>query len=137
MIVARRTERTSRAARRLAFTLMEVMVVVAILVILASVAGVAVFKYLDDANESAAKLKIQSIETAVNSYKLKHGDFPQSLEALTVQSDAGSHAYLEQRDIIDPWGKEYQYNPGQLSTTGKPYIGTTTPSGAPISNQQQ
>ncbi len=126
----------NRVARRAAFTLMEVMVVVAILVILASVASVAIFRSLDDANESAAKLQITSIETAVTSYRLnpKHGVFPQTLQELTTQSDANTKAYLEQKDILDPWKQPFQYDPGTLSPTGKPHIFTTAPNGTVISN---
>jgi len=133
MIVSRLPARTSRAARRVAFTLMEVMVVVAILVILASVASVAVFGYLDTANEKAARLKIANIESAVTSYKLDHGSFPTSLQELTV-AEGGKHALLEADTILDPWQKPFQYDPGQLSQSGKPKIWTTTEGGTPISN---
>jgi general secretion pathway protein G len=133
MIVARRVARTNRLARRAAFTLMEVMVVVAILVILASVGSVAVFKYLEDANESKAKLQIANIETAVKAHKIKNGEFPQSLEVLTVM-EGGKPAALDANDIRDPWGKEYQYLPGTTNTKGTPKIMTTTPNGLVIAN---
>jgi general secretion pathway protein G len=134
MIVARPVTQATRAARRAAFTLMEVMVVVTILVILASVAGVAVFKYLDDANESAAKLKITNIEMAASSYKLKHGTFPPSLQDLCAVEQGATAAYLEEKDILDPWGNLFQYDPSHLSPTGKPHIFTVSPGGAQLGN---
>jgi general secretion pathway protein G len=133
MIVARRVARGTRTARRAAFTLMEVMVVVAILVILASVGSVAVFKYLEEANESKARLQIANIETAVKSYKISHGDFPQSLEVLT-QMEGGKPAALDHNDIMDPWNKEFQYMPGQTNTKGVPKIYTVSPNNIEITN---
>lgn len=125
--------RTTRVAGRGGFTLMEVLVVVAILVILASVGSVAVFKYLDDAKESNARLQIANIETAVKAYKISHGDFPSSLEVLTVP-DGGKPAALDRNDITDPWGNEFQYQPQAVSSKGIPKIATQAPSGLVIAN---
>jgi type II secretory pathway pseudopilin PulG len=110
-----------------------VLVVVAILVILASVGSVAVFKYLDEAKESKAQLQITNIDSAVMAYKLKHGDFPQSLEVLCT-AEPGKTAALDRNDIIDPWGNEFQYLPQTQNTKGHPKILTTTPAGLSIAN---
>jgi len=106
--------------RRAAFTLMEVLVVVAILVILAGI-GIAVFRYMDTGKEGAAKLQIKNIETAVTSYQVKNSHWPDSLIVLTQPSD-GTAAYLEVKELTDPWGRPYEYHPEQLSATGKPLI---------------
>jgi hypothetical protein len=46
---------------------------------------------------------------AVESYKLKYGDWPTSLHALTqVQSD-GTPPFMEAKSLYDPWGHEYMY----------------------------
>ena len=137
MIVTRNTHRQARALQRGGFTLMEVMVVAAILVILAGVGSVALFRYLDDAKENTARLGIAKIETAIGGYRNSHGDqFPPNLQVLTVPEN-GKASYLEPSDIIDPWGKEFQFNPQQTSNSGKPFVGTTTPGGLTISNQPQ
>ncbi|HZT80373.1 MAG TPA: type II secretion system protein GspG [Gemmataceae bacterium] len=136
-MLARNLDKSSaRAARRAAFTLMEVLVVMAILVILASVGGVAVFKYLEVSKEKAAKLQIKTIENAVEAYYTDTGDYPQSLQAL-LQPDENGRTYLEQKDLTDPWGKPYQYNPQNLSNSGKPIISTTNRNGQPIANYGQ
>src|SRR5262249_45737509 len=67
-----------RATRRRAFTLMEVLVVVAIIVVLAGV-GVAVFRYLDESKEKIALAGTKKLETAVTSYQMSNGQFPDSL----------------------------------------------------------
>lgn len=135
MIVARHAAvRSARAGTRAGFTLMEVMVVAAILVILAGVGSYALFSYLDDAKERAARANIAKIETAVMNYKLTHGNFPDNIEILTQQQGSKA-AYLERTDLIDPWEHPYVYNPADLSATGKPLITAQSPSGTVISNR--
>jgi len=100
---------------------MEVLVVVAILVILAGI-SVGVFAYLDTAKERAAKLQIKNIEQAVTAYSLSHdGNFPDSLQVLT-QGENGKRAYLDQKDLMDPWNHPYQYDHSQQSPKGIPLI---------------
>jgi len=131
MIVARNTRAGARAAKRAGFTLMEVLVVVAILVILASVAGFAAFRYFGESQEDAARLKITKLETAVNAYKLKRYNFPASLDSLAMPED-GKPAYLEEKDLFDPWGQKFEYDPNNLGTTGKPYIFTKNPANGEV-----
>jgi general secretion pathway protein G len=132
MIVRSHAQHATRAVSRAAFTLMEVLVVVAILVILAGVGSVAVFKYMDDAKENAARLGIAKIEQAAISYKTKHGEFPQSLQELTKVE--GSGAYLEDKDLLDPWNQPYIYNPSELHPQSRrPHISAQGPDGL-ISN---
>jgi hypothetical protein len=63
-----------------------------------------------------------------------HGTFPANLGVLT-QPEAGKSAALEEKDLVDPWGNQFTYNPGDLSATGRPLISTTAPSGVTISNR--
>jgi general secretion pathway protein G len=126
-----------KPTRRNAFTLMEVLVVVAILVVLAGI-GIGVFAYLDSSKEKAAQLQIRNIETAVVNYKMDHGSFPDSLQVLTVPQD-GKAAYLEQKDLMDPWGRQFQYDQSKPSPKGYPLIssqGANPGSSKPIANHQ-
>jgi hypothetical protein len=68
-----------------------------------------------------AQAQVKNLELAVLKYKLDHGAFPQSLEALTEVID-GKPAYVEKKDLNDPWDRPYQYDPMQLDSTGKPLI---------------
>jgi general secretion pathway protein G len=135
MIVTRHAAvRSPAAQRRRGFTLMEVMVVAAILVILAGVGSVALFRYLDDAKVSTAKMQIHTIENAVVGYRTSHGEFPQNLQAL-CQAQGGSPAYLEEKDIVDPWGNMFVYDPQAKSPSGKPHISVAqSPTGETIAN---
>jgi len=113
--------RDLKRSPRVGFTLMEVLVVVAILVVLASI-GIVVFRYLDDANEKVAKLGIKNIDTAISAYKMQHGDWPANLQVLTMP-EGGKAAYLEEQNLVDPWGRPYLYHPEQPNPrTGKPLI---------------
>jgi general secretion pathway protein G len=106
--------RSARRAARRAFTLMEVLVVVAIIFILASVSTVVVFRYLDESRERIAKSGVKTLETAVNAYKITHGDYPPNLQVLTVASD-GKPAPLAAEALIDPWQREYVYEPQNIN----------------------
>jgi len=117
-MILQKTDR--KRTPRTAFTLMEVLVVVAILVVLAGI-GVAVFRYLDESKEKIAMMGAKNIEKAVEAYKLNNGDFPDNLQVLT-QPENGKAAYLEDKDLLDPWGRPYQYDPSKRSKTQKPLI---------------
>src|SRR5436305_12104219 len=101
--------RARRAAGRGGFTLLEVMLVVAILVILAGTGGVVYFRYMDEAKNGTAKMGVHSLETAVNAYYFKNGDYPPNLQVLAQRQADGSPAYLEVSALLDPWGRPYNY----------------------------
>lgn len=135
MMLQQRRHRKRHA--RTGFTLMEVLVVVAILVVLAGI-GIGVFAYLDSSKEKAAQLAIKNLETAVMKYKLDHGEFPPDLQTLTVPTE-GKPAYLEKKDLLDPWNHPYQFDPSKKSPTGRPLIssqGVNPGSSPPIQNWQ-
>ena len=134
MILHQRSTRQAVVARRSAFTLLEVLVVVAIIVMLAGVGGYYFFQQYESAKNGKAKADVQGLNTLVVSYKLDHGDFPASLEALTQQVN-GMGPYCSPDKIRDPWGKVYQIDPNGPSHQGlKADIFTTTPKGVRISN---
>lgn len=117
-----------RAHARGGFTLMEMLVVVAILVVLAGAAVPIYMQYLDDAKVSRARIDVKMLTDACNAYKLKYGEFPQNLGQL-IQPPDGAKAYMEPTALVDPWNREYQYNPEgpNNSATGKPDIWSTGP----------
>jgi prepilin-type N-terminal cleavage/methylation domain-containing protein len=132
MIVTRHAvARSTRDATRGGFTLMEVLVVAAILVILAGTGTIVLFRYLEDARVSTAKLGVKNLETAVEGYKLSHGgQLPPNLEVLT-QAEAGRPAYIDVEGLKDPWQNLYIYEPNTTHPqTGKPLIYSGGPDGA-------
>jgi len=119
MILQQRRDRSS--SLRTGFTLMEVLVVVAILVILAGI-SIGLFAFLDQGKEGAAKLQIANLEKAVKAYSMGHnGNFPGSLQELT-QMEGGKKAYLDHKDLLDPWNRPFVYDQNQTSPKGDPLI---------------
>jgi general secretion pathway protein G len=122
------TARKQRALRRAGFTLMEVLVVVAILVVLAGTGGVVYMKYLDDAKKDIAKMNVQTIDDAVQSYKIRNGDYPTDLNVLTQPGQDGGAAVLEAKHLLDPWGRPIVYEPQNLHpSTHKPHVYSNGP----------
>ncbi|HZZ82525.1 MAG TPA: type II secretion system protein GspG [Gemmataceae bacterium] len=119
----------SMRQRRSAFTLMEMLVVVAIIVALAGIGGFFLLGALQGGQEDVARTQASgTLTTACTAYRLKHQQWPQSLQELT-QKDALGGPYLENQDaLIDPWGRPYQYDPsGPMNNGMKPDIWTTPP----------
>jgi general secretion pathway protein G len=111
--------RPSRDAR--GFTLLELMVVLLILAMLAAIAAPRVTKYLRQAKTQTAKIQVEALSAAVDSFHLDTGRFPSSSEGLNslLEKPAdGSNwdgPYVKKKDsLMDPWGHPYLYRyPGQ------------------------
>ena len=120
---------------RQGFTLMEVLVVVAIILILASLGGYYVMGQLAEARKSEAKVQVRTLQKACENYELNYRQRPSSLSVLLQKGDLGG-PYLTNRDVLlDPWGREYQYNAQGPRNNGMfPDIWTTDPDGKEIGN---
>jgi general secretion pathway protein G len=122
-----RPRNRSRVAARSAFTLLEVLIVVAILVVLAGVSSIYVFRFLDDAKIDTAKTKAITIAKVIQTYELRFGSAPESLQQL-IQPPDGGKPFIEPDALLDPWNKPYQYDPsGQHNGGVKPDVWTTHP----------
>jgi general secretion pathway protein G len=124
--------RPSRQTKRAAFTLMEIIVVVAIILILAG-AGVFVFtSVLDDQHVNRAKLDVNSLQKAVEVWKVKYRDYPQSLQVLAEPGPNGEAALVKDEGLTDPWGQPYMYDPSQRHPkTHVPHIWSNGPPSHP------
>jgi general secretion pathway protein G len=107
--------------RRRGFTLLELMVVLLILALLATIAAPRVTKSLRKAKAQTAKVQVDALGAAVDSFHVDTGRFPTSEEGLKAlidrpgDSPAWDGPYLKKRDsLVDPWGHPYLYRvPGQ------------------------
>src|SRR5438105_15128529 len=116
--------RSHRGEIRGGFTLMEMLVVVAIIVLLAAMAAPIVMGRLEDARKDRARIDSIQWAKAAEMYKLKYGDYPPNLEALTQRGQDGSDAFMETKHLLDPWGHQYMYQyPGTHNApAGKPDV---------------
>lgn len=102
------------------FTMIELLIVIVILGLLASLVAPKFFGQLGDAERGVAKAQMNAFETALDTYRLDVGSYPDSLEKLRK----GEHArwdgpYLPKDIPLDPWGNPYVYKtPGE---EGNPY----------------
>ena len=106
------------------FTLIELMVVIVILGILAGLIIPRIMGRPEEAKQLKAKIQIESLETALNLYKLDNGAYPdteQGLQALIEKPETGmlpkkwrKGGYLEKGKLPkDPWGNDFIYlSPG-------------------------
>lgn len=112
-----------RARMQAGFTLIEVMVVVMIIAILAAVVVPRVMDRPEQAREIRAKQDVQSIQNAMDLYRLDNGSYPsqkQGIAALIskpsgdpVPMNYAADGYLKIKPV-DPWGHAYHYdNPGK------------------------
>jgi general secretion pathway protein G len=108
------------AQSRQGFTLVEILVVVLIITILATVVGIRVANQPGEARIAAAKAQLVVFRTALNLYRMNHGQVPaaaQGLEALCrcptrppVPQGYPEEGYIESRTVPkDPWGRPYVY----------------------------
>ncbi len=99
------------------FSLVELLIVMIIIGLLASIVGPAMFGKADGAKVDTAKAQMQLLGTAIDTYRLDVGDFPETLDGLTKST--GRHwdgPYMPRSVPLDPWENPYFYQ-----RTGKTY----------------
>ena len=97
------------------FSLMELLVVMVILGLLASLVGPAMFGKVDSSKVKTAQTQIQLLSTALDTFRLDVGDYPDQLSELRASDKRGwDGPYLPKAIPLDPWGNPYVYQkPGQ------------------------
>ena len=101
-------KRIAREALRQGFTLIEILVVVAIIGMLGAVAVPAYMNHVKESRIETTRLLISNVEFALQTYNMKHGKYPDSLEVLTQAPDEDSDPLLD-GEPVDPWGNELKY----------------------------
>lgn len=97
------------------FTLIELLIVIVIIGLLASLVAPAMFSKVSSSQKKTAAAQMQMFETALDTYRLDNGDYPDSLEELR-KSDKSTWdgPYLPKELPLDPWGNPYAYKkPGE------------------------
>jgi general secretion pathway protein G len=113
------------------FTLLELLVVMVIIGLLVGLVGPRFFGQIGKSETQVAKAQLDSIEKALDQYRLDAGQYPttqQGLAALVVKPDDAARwagPYLKREAPPDPWGRPYVYRaPGakgefELLTLGR------------------
>jgi general secretion pathway protein G len=122
VVILKTVER--RRIDRAGFTLMEVLVVVAILLMLAGAASIFVVRYLEDAKKDTARMNAKTLQTAVKTYYVKSGNYPESLEAVLQYIEGGS-----QGTLLDPWGNRFRMEIQDVNGQQTVVISTNAPDG--------
>ncbi|HVW63805.1 MAG TPA: type II secretion system major pseudopilin GspG [Nitrosospira sp.] len=102
------------------FTLLELLVVMVIIGLLVGYVAPKYFSQVGKSEVKAAQAQIDSIEKALDQYRLDVGSYPvteQGLAALTVRPTnevKWQGPYLKKAAPPDPWGRPYVYKyPGE------------------------
>ena len=122
-------------SRTKGFTLLELLVVIVIIGLLAGYVAPRYFGQVGKSEVQVAKAQIESIEKALDQYRLDTRNYPtaeQGLDALTAKpanANGWAGPYLKKAVPTDPWGRAYVYRvPGSkgdfdlysLGKDGKP-----------------
>ena len=102
------------------FTLLELLVVIVIIGLLAGLVAPRYFEQVGKSHTKIAKAQIDSLEKALDQYRLDVGRYPtseQGLAALNTKPqgvDRWTGPYLKKDVPPDPWGAPYLYkSPGE------------------------
>ena len=92
------------------FTLIEIMIVIVIMGLLISLVAPAMFSKVSSSQRKTTMAQMQMVSTALQTYRLDVGKFPENLEELRRSDRPGWDGPYMPRDIpADPWGNPYVY----------------------------
>lgn len=109
-----------RRCRAEGITLIELLVVMVIISLFATLVGARLFRNVDRARQTTAKVQITEFETVLDLFRLDVGRYPTASEGFQVlRVNTGSirnwdGPYLAKDVPLDPWDRPYVYlYPGQ------------------------
>jgi len=112
----RRPEHPSNPRSCWGFTLIELLIVIVILGLLLSLVAPTMFSKVGSSQRKTAMAQMQMMSTALDTFRLDVGDYPEALAELRQGSKPGWDGPYLPRDVpLDPWGNPYVY---QRATEG-------------------
>ena len=104
------------------FTLIELLIVIVILGLLLSLVAPTMFSKVGSSQRKTAMAQMQMLSTALDTYRLDVGSFPDNLADLRSGNAAGwDGPYLPRELPMDPWGNPYVYSV-QADNPSQPYV---------------
>lgn len=92
------------------FTLVELLIVIVILGLLASLVAPQMFGRVDSSRIQTAETQIRMLETAIQTFRIDTGRFPENLDELRRSEHPRWDGPYLPRDVpLDPWGNPYVY----------------------------
>lgn len=102
------------------FTLLELLVVLVIIGLLAAYVGPRYFQQIGKSETKVAKAQLDSLQKALDQYRIDTGHYPTSEQGLAALNAAPTGEsqwqgpYLSKQLPKDPWGRDYLYHsPGE------------------------
>ncbi len=93
------------------FTLIEILIVIVIMGLLISLVAPAMFSKVSSSQRKTSMAQMQMISTALDTYRLDVGSYPEKLDELRKSDSPGWDGPYMPRDIpADPWGNPYNYS---------------------------
>lgn len=107
--------------KTLGFTMIELLIVIVILGLLASLVAPKFFTQLSTAERGIAEAQMNAFETALDTYRLDMGTYPEKLEELrSSEAKRWNGPYLPKAVPMDPWGNPFIYS--RDGDRDKPYL---------------
>jgi general secretion pathway protein G len=114
-------ERTKEMKReQKGFTLIELIVVISIISLLVVFVAPRMFRRLTEAKRDLAVPRMKIVETALESFAINCGRYPDDSEGLEVLlvapeglSEKWRGPYLKRRQMLDPWDNPFIYEAGE------------------------
>lgn len=93
------------------FTLIEILIVIVIMGLLISLVAPTLFSKVSSSQRKTTMAQMQMISTALDTYRLDIGTYPENLQELRRSDHPGWDGPYMPRDIpADPWGNPYVYS---------------------------
>jgi len=100
----------NKAIKEQGFTMIELLIVIVILGLLASLVAPKFFSQLGTAERGIAAAQMNAFETALDTYRLDMGRYPEKLSELRTSEDKRWDGPYLPKDIpLDPWKNPYVY----------------------------